>query len=83
MAPTELRGPVPIPVTIGVAPKGLGQDLGTPKGPPKPLTYLLAEHKPSASGRACPPCSGGMQLWGEKGTKGVGCGDSGKTWARH
>lgn len=78
MAPTELGRSVPIPVTIRVLPKGHhsppahGAGLGDPQGPPKSLTYLLAEHKPSASGRACPPCSGGTRLREEKGTKVVG-----------
>lgn len=62
----DLQHPVPhhgphSPRTTTPSPHGL------PRAPP--VTHLLAEHKPSASGRTCPLCLGGTRLQGSKGEK--------------
>lgn len=72
--PGGTRG-IPSPSTVSTRP-GPPATAGPPEplpppgdaGPPQ-LTYLLAEHKPSASGRVCPPCSGGTRLQRSKGER--------------
>lgn len=53
-----------------VVPGGQRDRSPHPGLPPTPqFTHLLAEHKPSASGRACPPRSGGSRLRRSKGER--------------
>lgn len=70
----DLRPPPRSPLAQGHRehhPCPVGQDGPPPRGTPGSprLTHLSAEHKPSASGRICPPCSGRTRLQRSKGER--------------